>query len=578
LAESVDLKFVVECVKRCSEALERLAAENGREGHSPTISAILVDLFLPDCRGIETFNRIWHAAPRIPILVLTSASEEGVAKLAVHRGAQDYLLLSRVDTYLLPKFIGNMIDGSLNAEALVDEKERARALALQTSYLAQHDSLTGLPNRILLQDRLDQALAAAQRRRTRLAVLFLDIDRFKNVNDSLGHAVGDRLLQSVALRLQGCVRASDTVSRQGGDEFVILLSEVGAAHDAAVCADKIQSVFAEPHHVAETALYVTFSIGIVMYPEDGADAATLLQNAEFAMYQAKSHGRNCHQFFAPGMNVAALERQSLENALRLAIEREEFVLHFQPKRDLATGAIVALEGLIRWNDPARGMLPPAQFMAVAEDSGLIVPIGRWVLREACRQGTAWRDAGHVPLRVAVNVSAVELRSKDFVAGVRTILRETGFDPACLEIELTETYLMTDSQSTETVLDALKEMGVSIALDDFGTGYSSLSYMRRFPVDSLKIDESFVRNLTSDSANAGIVSAVISMGKSLHMRVVAEGVETAMQLAFLQEHGCPEGQGYFLGRPAAAAEIGLLLSGDAASAAAVAWDHGGQRPG
>jgi len=699
LAQSADVKFEIEWVKRCSEAIDRLAEENDpadgsrpgatQPGESPRISAILVDLFLPDSSGIETFHRIFHAAPQIPILVLISPAQESVAKTAVQFGAQDYLLKSRIDSYLLPKSIANMIERALNAEALFEEKERAqvtlnsigdavmstdaagrvtflngvaerltgwslqeaagravhevfhiidaisrepvnnpmdtaiaenkivgltpncmlvrrdgvesaiedsaapihdrhgvvtgavmvfhdvssaRAMSQRMSHLAQHDSLTELPNRILLNDRLQQGLAAAQRRQQRLALLFLDMDRFKTINDSMGHAAGDRLLQSAAQRLTSCVRASDTVSRQGGDEFVVLLSEVGEPQDAAVCAEKILAAFAEPHEVEHTALYVTFSIGIVTYPEDGLDAATLLQNADLAMYQAKSHGRNCYQFFAAGMNVAALQRQSVESALRQAIDREEFVLHFQPKRDLSTGAITSLESLLRWNDPARGMVPPAQFMAVAEESGLIVPIGRWVLREACRQGAAWRDAGLSPIFVAVNVSAVELRSKNFIAGVRTILKETGFDPKCLEIELTETYLMRDPQSTATVLEALKMMGVGIALDDFGTGYSSLSYMRRFPVDTLKIDESFVRNLISDSDDAGIVVAVINMGKSMHMRVVAEGVETATQLAFLQEQGCPEGQGYFLGRPAPAQEIGLLLSATAAVVAANAWDH------
>jgi len=688
LAASADVKFEIEWVRLCSEGIDRLALENDT-GATPKIDALLVDLFLPDSSGIETFHRIFHAAPQIPILVLISPAQESVAKTAVQFGAQDYLLKNRIDSYLLPKSIANMIERALNAEALFEEKERAqvtlnsigdavmstdaagrvtflngvaerltgwslqeaagravhevfhildaisrqpvhnpmdtaiaqnttvgltpncmlvrrdgvesaiedsaapihdrhgvvtgavmvfhdvssaRAMSQRMSHLAQHDSLTELPNRILLNDRLQQGLAAAQRRQQRLALLFLDMDRFKTINDSMGHAAGDRLLQSAAQRLTSCVRASDTVSRQGGDEFVVLLSEVGEAQDAAVCAEKILAAFAEPHEVEHTALYVTFSIGIVTYPEDGLDAATLLQNADLAMYQAKSHGRNCYQFFAAGMNVAALQRQSVESALRQAIDREEFVLHFQPKRDLSTGAITSLESLLRWNDPARGMVPPAQFMAVAEESGLIVPIGRWVLREACRQGAAWRDEGLKPVFVAVNVSAVELRSKNFIAGVRTILEETGFDPKCLEIELTETYLMRDPQSTATVLEALKNMGVGIALDDFGTGYSSLSYMRRFPVDTLKIDESFVRNLISDSDDAGIVVAVINMGKSMHMRVVAEGVETATQLAFLQEQGCPEGQGYFLGRPAPAEEIGLLLSATAAVVAANAWDH------
>ena len=283
-----------------------------------------------------------------------------------------------------------------------------------------------------------------------------------------------------------------------------------------------------------------------------------MKNADFAMYHAKDSGRNNYQFFKPEMNVRAVERQSLENGLRHAMERQEFVLHYQPKMNLETGAIIGVEALIRWHHPQRGLVPPAQFIPIAEECGFIVPIGRWVLREACRQARAWQDAGLPPMRIAINVSAVELRAKDFVAGVRAILAETGLEPRYLELELTETFLMQDSKSTAAVLQALKDMGVQLALDDFGTGYSSLSYLKRFPIDTLKIDRSFVRDLTTDADDASIVSAVISMGKSLHMRVVAEGVETREQLAFLQEQSCPEGQGYYFSRPVVAEEFPQLL--------------------
>jgi diguanylate cyclase (GGDEF)-like protein len=433
-----------------------------------------------------------------------------------------------------------------------------RAMSLRMSYLAQHDSLTGLPNRIMLSDRLAQAISMAHRHQKKLAVLFLDVDRFKHVNDSLGHANGDRLLQSVAQRLLSCVRSSDTVSRQGGDEFVILLAEVAHAQDAAITADKILQAMRVPHFIDEQKIHVTASIGIVGYPGDGTEVETLLKNADFAMYQAKDSGRDNFQFFKPAMNLRAIERQSLENDLRHALERREFVLHYQPKMSLETGGMPGIEALIRWQHPQRGLVTPGQFMPVAEECGFIVPIGRWILREACRQAKVWHHAGLRRIGIAVNVSSVELRAKDFVAGVSAILTQTGLPPECLELELTETFLMQDSTSTAAVLNSLKDLGVRLALDDFGTGYSSLSYLKRFPIDTLKIDRSFVRDLTTDADDAGIVSAVISMGRSLNMLVVAEGVETREQLAFLQERSCPQGQGYYFSHPMVAREFTQLL--------------------
>jgi diguanylate cyclase (GGDEF)-like protein len=424
-------------------------------------------------------------------------------------------------------------------------------------HLAQHDGLTDLPNRTLFSDRLTEAIAAAHRYRRKLAVLFLDLDRFKHVNDSLGHLIADRVLQSVASRLHARVRASDTVARQGGDEFVILLSEVAHAQDAAVSAEKILEVVHTPHRIDQHDLHLTASIGIATYPDDGADAETLLRNADLAMYHAKDSGRNNYQFFTTDMNRRAVERQSLEVDLRVALEKQEFELHYQPKVSLATGAITAVEALIRWHHPQRGLVSPKQFIPVAEACGVIVPIGQWVMREACRQTRAWRDAGLPPVRIAINVSPRELREKDFVATVRAILTEAGLEPGKLELELTETFLMQDATVTGTVLQALKGLGVTLALDDFGTGYSSLSHLQRFPIDTLKIDRSFVRDLATDADDANIVSAMISMGASLHMRVVAEGVETRDQLVFLREHGCPEAQGYYFSPPVAAGQLAPL---------------------
>jgi EAL domain-containing protein (putative c-di-GMP-specific phosphodiesterase class I) len=317
------------------------------------------------------------------------------------------------------------------------------------------------------------------------------------------------------------------------------------------------------HRIDEHDLHLTASIGIVTYPDDGTDAETLMRNADVAMYHAKGSGRNNYQFFKADMNARTLERQSLEVDLRLALKERQFVLHYQPKMSLETGAIMGVEALVRWYHPQRGLVPPVQFISVAEECGVIVPIGRWVLREACRQTRAWLDAGLPRVRIAVNVSTVELREKDFVAAVRAILTETGLEPRFLELELTETFLMQDAEATATVLQALKDLGVSLALDDFGTGYSSLSHLKRFPIDTLKIDKSFVRDLATDADDASIVSAVISMGGSLHMRVVAEGVETREQLTFLQEHSCPEGQGYYFSRPVVAAQLTQLLGNNVA---------------
>ena len=397
-------------------------------------------------------------------------------------------------------------------------------------------------------------------------MLFLDLDRFKHVNDSLGHLIADRVLQSVASRLHARVRATDTVARQGGDEFVILLSEVTHAQDAAVSAEKILQSVRTLHRIDHHDLHLTASIGIATYPDDGTDAEALLRNADLAMYHAKECGRNNYQFFTEDMNRAALERQSLDVDLRLALENREFELYYQPKVTLATGAITAVEALIRWHHPRRGLVSPAEFIPVAEACGVIVPIGQWVIREACRQTRAWRDAGLPRVRIAINVSARELREKQFVATVRAILKETGLEPDYLELELTESFLMQDATIIGTVLQALKELGVTLALDDFGTGYSSLTHLQRFPIDTLKIDRSFVRDVATDVGDANIVNAMIRMGASLDMRVVAEGVETRDQLAFLQEHGCPEAQGYHLGRPVVAGQLAILLGGNPAETA------------
>jgi diguanylate cyclase (GGDEF)-like protein/PAS domain S-box-containing protein len=433
-----------------------------------------------------------------------------------------------------------------------------RALSLKMSHQAQHDSLTDLPNRILFHDRLTQGMALANRHSQKLAVMYLDVDRFKNVNDSLGHDVGDRLLILMSQRLLACVRTSDTVSRQGGDEFVILLPELTRGLDAGVRAEKILAALSAPFSIDSHSVHVTASIGVVIFPDDGRDAETLLKNADFAMYHAKECGRGNFQFFREDMNVRALERQSIEDGLRQAIARKELVMHYQPIIDLWSGAPTGVEALLRWRHPTRGLLRPVQFMSIAEECSLIVPMGRWVLREACRHAATWEAAGLPAMRIAINVSAVELRDKDFVEHVRLVLADSGVAPHLLELELTETFLMQDSSVTAVVLNALKALGVRLALDDFGTGYSSLSHLKGFPIDTLKIDRAFVQELNSNPDDASIVRAVITLGKSLKMRVVAEGVETAAQLASLQEFQCPEGQGYFFGRAVPEDELVQLL--------------------
>lgn len=434
----------------------------------------------------------------------------------------------------------------------------ARAMTLQMEHLAQHDILTDLPNRRVLIDRLGQAIALARRNGTRLAVLFVDLDRFKHVNDSLGHAIGDKLLQSVAARLKQCVRNSDTISRQGGDEFVVLLSETTHPTDVAISAQKLLAALRSPHRVGEQDLQITASIGLSVYPEDGEDADTLIKNADAAMYHAKENGCGSYQFFENNMNVRAVKRQSLEASLRHALEQEELVLHYQPKMNLKTGAISGVEALIRWMHPQRGLIPPPEFVPIAEDCGLIVPVGLWVMREACRQTRAWLDAGLQAVPVAINISSMELRSKDFIEKVRSTLLDTGLEPCYLELEMTEGVLMQHTECTTSVLNALHALGIRIAIDDFGTGYSSLSYLKRFPIDVLKLDQSFVQGITVDSDDAIIVSAVISMGKSLKHRVIAEGVETREQLAFLQAHACDEGQGHYFSPPMVAAQFAKLL--------------------
>ena len=477
------------------------------------------------------------------------------------------LQVERHDTYdlhhvQLLSAVASQLGVYLAMVELKDRERRAQDVLRENESrlraMSQHDVLTDLPNRLLLKDRLTQAISRARRNHKQLAVLFLDLDGFKHINDSLGHAVGDKLLQSVAARISACVRESDTVSRQGGDEFVILLSEVKQAADAAICAAKIISELKREHSIGEHCLRVTVSIGLSSYPSDGEDGETLLKNADTAMYHAKEYGRDNYQFFRPDMGLQAVERQSLEGRLRYALERRQLLLHYQPMINLKTGAITSVEALVRWQHPERGLLLPGQFLTIAEDTGMIVAIGQWVLREACWQTREWLDAGLLGVPVAVNISSLEFRSAPFLEGIQGALKNARLDPRYLQLELTETVLMRHAESTACALDQLKAIGVRLAVDDFGTGYSSLSYLTRFPIDAVKVDQSFVRDIVASTDDAIVVSAVISMGKSLKHRVIAEGVETPEQLAFLQAHGCDEGQGYYFSRPLVAQQFAKLL--------------------
>ena len=425
-------------------------------------------------------------------------------------------------------------------------------------HIAQHDVLTGLPNRSLLQDRLSLAISASERSGEPLWVMLIDLDRFKYVNDSMGHKAGDVLLMTIAARLRSALSDSDTVARLSGDEFVVIMSPRPGQPLAPEMVQRLMNSVAQPVLLGTKEYSVTCSIGVAVFPTAGAPADGLIEHADIAMYSAKKLGRNNFQFYTPAMNDEAQERVRIESALRRALERDEFVLHYQPQVDLASGKVVGMEALIRWQHPELGTVPPGRFISVAEDTGLIVPIGAWVMRTACRQNRAWQDAGVGHLRVAVNLSARQFGSPDLLDGIRAVLGETGLDPACLEIELTESLFMSDVSLAVDLLHSMKALGVNLSIDDFGTGYSSLSYLSRFPIDVLKIDRSFVSAITSDASDAPLVASIINLAHNLKLSVIAEGVETEEQVDYLRRHGCDEMQGYYVSRPLPALEFAQFL--------------------
>ena len=517
--------------------------------------------------SLDAERHIGRMRWEMPLLGVSAEQWEAHKSLLyAHVPFQDFVS-QRYDTN------GNLRTVSVSGRPIIDEKGRFKGyrgtgrditeqkqVEEKIRHMAHHDALTQLPNRTLLYDRIGQAIAQAQRNREVLALLFIDLDRFKTVNDSLGHPIGDRLLRAVGERLITCTRGSDTIARIGGDEFVVLLSDLEKPEDARHVAQKVLDALSEPVMIDTHELKVTPSIGICAYPHDGEDVETLMRNADTAMYHAKQMGRNNYQFFTQAMNDAAHERLLLENDLRHAVERGEFTLHYQPQIDLKSGEITGFEALARWPHPQRGLVAPSQFIPAAEEAGLIGPIGEWVMREACSRARAWHEASHRPLQVAVNCSAQQFQREGFEEAVRDILRETGLPAGCLDLEITESIIVQRSEAVIARFQALDDMGVRISLDDFGTGYSGLSYLKRFAIHQLKIDQSFVRDISSDPDDAAIVSAIIAIAHSLGLEVVAEGVETAEQLAFLKSLGCDAAQGYYFSKPLPVDEFTRLLAG------------------
>jgi diguanylate cyclase (GGDEF)-like protein len=455
-------------------------------------------------------------------------------------------------TGLLGRMSWQLVQGRLR------EGETKLAHAERVEYLAYHDGLTGLPNRSMFSKRLSQSISEAQRYERRLAIAFLDLDRFKQINDTLGHEAGDQLLQEVAIRLKGCVRDSDTVARLGGDEFVVLLPELEDEKHAAIVAQKILAAAARPFTLIGQEFRVTASIGISTYPQDGLDEQTLTKNADIAMYQAKAEGKNNFQFYSQKLNANSLERLTLESSLRHALERSEFRLHYQAKRDIASGKITGMEALLRWQHPDLGTVAPMQFIPVAEETGLIIPIGKWVLKTVCLQCIAWRRQGLPPLSIAVNLTARQFLDEQLLSDVTSILTETGMDAHLLEIEINESLLIHDVEKSMRILTRLKALGIRIAVDDFGSGYTSLALLQRFPLDTIKIDRSLMRNIVGTTEDTGLADAIIAMGKSLSLTVVAQGVETKEQADHLRLHACDELQGFYFKRPLPVDEFTQLL--------------------
>lgn len=521
---------IVHC-QRLSEALEAINDEDFR--------VAVVDLSLPDARGLDAVLRINAAAPELPLLVLSGLNDESLALQAVQSGAQDYLVKNEVNPATLARA----------TRYAIERKGSEKKLA----HLAYYDQVTGLPNRSLFRDRLGHAIARSKRDETALSAMFLDLDRFKAINDGYGHDVGDQLLKTVGSRLQSVLRETDTVARLGGDEFAILLERTSGEAEARAVAGRILEAMESPILCAKDQIVVSTSVGIAMYPEHGYTVEGLLKSADAAMYEAKSHGRACYRMAGDQSQGDSVRRLRVESALRMAMDRQEFSLHYQPQFNLATGQIEGFEALLRWNPTETEGMPPSEFIPILEELRLTVAVGAWVIEEACRQLAEWRDQGFSHWRVSVNLSADQFEV-DLVGLVQSTLAKYGLPPSLLELEITERTVMHNTDLTLSTLSRLRELGVRLAIDDFGTGFSSLAYLKRFPVDVLKIDKEFVKGLVPEAEDASIASAVVALGHSLHVEVVAEGIETAAQALVLTALGCDLGQGFYYGRPMAAAEV------------------------
>jgi diguanylate cyclase (GGDEF)-like protein len=562
-------RFEIDSAYQGREGVEmaRIATAEGR----PYRMAFVDMRMPPGWDGLETIEHLWEVDPHLQVVICSAQSEYDWIDLVRRLGHPDQLLVLRKPfepieaiqcaTALVSKWQNERaVRGQVESleQAVTLRTQGLEAANLELRHLATHDALTGLPNRVLLDDRLAQAVAHATRYGETFALMWCDLDRFKLINDSLGHGAGDLLLQEVARRLAGAVRSVDTVARIGGDEFVIVLSPPAGASDATEVARRVIDAMRPPVHIGGISIHASPSVGIAYFPADATTVQSLIAHADAAMYAAKQVGRNKVQSYAPGMNRSTQDQVRLESDLHVAVELKQFELHFQPKVDIRTGSVTSAEALVRWRHPERGMISPADFIPLAEECGLIGRIGDWVVREACRQGRAWQDAGFLPLRIAVNLSASQFRASNLVELIRSALDAANFDPRSLEVEITETAVMSDPEESIRTLERLSEMGVLISVDDFGTGYSSMSYLRRLPIDRLKIDRSFINEITARADDASIVQAIVSLAHSLRLKVIAEGVETIAQLDFLKSIGCDQYQGFYFSRPLPVPEFETLM--------------------
>jgi diguanylate cyclase (GGDEF)-like protein len=577
---------VLKALKRTlrTEGYKILTADSGREAlallNQHDVGVIVSDHRMPEMTGIDLLIQVRVRYPDIIRIILTAYTDLKAATDAINRGAVYKFLMKPHDDAMLRQVLAEAFEhhelirenqrlmtdlerANRSLEELnQDLEQRVREKSQELIRTAHYDALTGLPNRLLLTERAEQALLRARRHGHVVALMVLDLDHFKLFNDSLGHDAADHLLKAAAGRITQCVRTCDSVARPGGDEFIILLTDIEAERHVGLIANKIKTAFGNPFKVDDQEIYLTASAGISLFPNDGESFEHLLNNAESALYICKESDRGSYRFYTREMNARARERLMLETGLRGALDRGEFVLHYQPQVDLVSGTIVGVESLLRWQHPEFGLVQPDDFIWLLEETGMIDQVGEWVLRTAAERAMTWREMGH-PMRISVNISARQFRRQDLARRIRGILAQVGLDASTgqLELELTESVVMHDVESALAILGELHAMGIKLSIDDFGTGYSSLSYLRRFPIHTLKIDQSFIRDLNDDPNDASIVGAIIALAHSLNLNVIAEGVETQVQLAFLRAHGCNEMQGFLFSRPIPAELIDdLLFSG------------------